>query len=167
MVVVTDWHNTHPVAAEVYTILLAHFNSALNPILYGIFNPLILKGYKNVFNMIVKRSNKIIPISFVTNNTFNTWKQTFSLWIYIYIYQKNFIQNFLHFIYWEHLKIKISCFFSLYYSGCQTARSLSFSLTTCELPEYSGGTGTLFYVNLRHITLFNVNLRKKTSIYLC
>ena len=66
LVVVSDWNNDFPIAIEVYTIMVAHFNSVLNPLIYGVFDPLILKGYKNVFNLIMKRSNKVQPISSVS-----------------------------------------------------------------------------------------------------
>ena len=39
-------------------MLIAHLNSALNPLLYGIFNPLFQKGYKNVLFFIIRRKIK-------------------------------------------------------------------------------------------------------------
>lgn len=41
-----------PVSAHVLTNIPAHFNSAINPIFYGIFNPKMRQGYKNLFRLI-------------------------------------------------------------------------------------------------------------------
>lgn len=43
-----------PISAHTFTILPAHLNSSINPILYGIFNPLIRNGYKIFLNKLTK-----------------------------------------------------------------------------------------------------------------
>ena len=52
----TDWNFSFPVTAEMYTLLAAHLNSALNPILYAIFNPSFNKGYIKVLRCITRQS---------------------------------------------------------------------------------------------------------------
>lgn len=41
-----------PMSAHAFTNLPAHLNSAINPILYGIYNPKIRQGYRNLFRLI-------------------------------------------------------------------------------------------------------------------
>ena len=41
-----------PMSAHAFTNLPAHLNSAINPIFYCIFNPIIRDGYKYFFNTI-------------------------------------------------------------------------------------------------------------------
>ena len=42
-----DAHDKFPAEAHVYTMLFAHLNSSLNPVLYAVSNPVYQKGYKN------------------------------------------------------------------------------------------------------------------------
>lgn len=41
-----------PISAHALTNLSAHLNSAINPIFYGIFNPKIREGYRNVLRIL-------------------------------------------------------------------------------------------------------------------
>jgi hypothetical protein len=50
-----DWQLTFPAASEMYTLLIAHLNSACNPILYAIFNPNFNRGYRNVLVCILPK----------------------------------------------------------------------------------------------------------------
>jgi hypothetical protein len=45
----TDWRYEYPKASVIYTLLIAHLNSACNPILYATFNPSFKRGYGNIF----------------------------------------------------------------------------------------------------------------------
>ena len=42
-----------------YTMLFAHMNSSLNPLVYAISNPLFQKGYKNLFNKLLLCKNYV------------------------------------------------------------------------------------------------------------
>ena len=60
-----DFDNHLPRAAIMYSMMLAHLNSALNPILYAVFNPAYRRGYKNLlfyFKTCKKRKENIIRI---------------------------------------------------------------------------------------------------------
>ena len=52
----TDWNYDFPTASLVYTVLIAHLNSACNPILYAIFNPGFKKGYGNIIKYFLRKS---------------------------------------------------------------------------------------------------------------
>ena len=45
-----DFEDKWPRTVHMYTMLFAHMNSSLNPLVYAISNPLFQKGYKNFFN---------------------------------------------------------------------------------------------------------------------
>jgi hypothetical protein len=47
-----DREDQLPMSAHVFTNLPAHINSAINPIFYGIFNPKIRQGYRNLLRLI-------------------------------------------------------------------------------------------------------------------
>jgi hypothetical protein len=47
-----DFEDKWPRTVHMYTMLFAHMNSSLNPLVYAISNPLFQKGYKNFFNKI-------------------------------------------------------------------------------------------------------------------
>ena len=47
-----DREDKLPMSAHVFTNLPAHINSAINPIFYGIFNPKIRQGYRNLLRLI-------------------------------------------------------------------------------------------------------------------
>ena len=49
----TDFNDRLPRTAHMYTMTIAHLNSALNPILYGIFNPAFQRGYRSFFKLII------------------------------------------------------------------------------------------------------------------
>ena len=49
----SDFADRLPRTAQMFTMTIAHINSALNPILYGIFNPAFQKGYKKIFRLII------------------------------------------------------------------------------------------------------------------
>ena len=44
-----DFDNSLPRTAIMYSMMLAHLNSAFNSILYAIFNPAYQQGYKRFF----------------------------------------------------------------------------------------------------------------------
>lgn len=75
----SDWAHSHPVAGELYTILIAHLNSALNPIFYGYTNPAFRNGYKNFIRTILrlkKDQSKIMASSkFQKNQTAITYDE--------------------------------------------------------------------------------------------
>lgn len=48
----SDWQTQFPTAFYMYSLLIAHLNSACNPILYALFNPLFKNGYSNVFRFL-------------------------------------------------------------------------------------------------------------------
>lgn len=48
-IVLIDYEDKFPRSALMYTMTLAHFNSALNPILYAIFNTSLRQGYVHLF----------------------------------------------------------------------------------------------------------------------
>jgi hypothetical protein len=75
--VISDSAGTHPLAAELYTVVLAHLNSALNPIFYGVSNPAFRNGYKNFLRIVMRKPAKsnISASSKVIKDT----QQTFAL----------------------------------------------------------------------------------------
>ena len=56
-----------PMSAHAFTNLPAHLNSAINPIFYGIFNPKIRQGYRNLFRVIT--CNRFFAESFINDST--------------------------------------------------------------------------------------------------
>jgi hypothetical protein len=52
IILILDKDDRLPISAHTFTNLPAHLNSAINPIFYGIFNPKIREGYKNLLNII-------------------------------------------------------------------------------------------------------------------
>ena len=52
IIFIIDFENKLPMSAHAFTNLPAHLNSALNPIFYGIFNPIMREGYRNFINKI-------------------------------------------------------------------------------------------------------------------
>ena len=59
LIVMTDFDNKLPRSAHMYSMLLAHLNSSLNPIVYAISNPLFQTGYKNLFKILFCNTKKI------------------------------------------------------------------------------------------------------------
>ena len=53
-----DHDNFLPRTAIMYSMQLAHLNSAFNPILYGVFNPAYKKGYKMFINTILSKTSR-------------------------------------------------------------------------------------------------------------
>jgi hypothetical protein len=51
----TDWRYEYPKASVIYTLVIAHLNSAFNPILYATFNPSFKRGYRNIFKFISRK----------------------------------------------------------------------------------------------------------------
>lgn len=45
MIVISDFHDQLPRSAHMFSMMIAHLNSAFNPILYGTFNPAFQRGY--------------------------------------------------------------------------------------------------------------------------
>lgn len=76
IVVMTDWAGTHPIAAELYTVVLAHLNSALNPIFYGISNPAFRNGYKNFLRILMRKPEKSVIL--VSSKAQKDTQQTFT-----------------------------------------------------------------------------------------
>ncbi|CAF0837503.1 unnamed protein product [Brachionus calyciflorus] len=77
LVVMTDYHDHYPRTVHMYTMVVAHFNSALNPILYAAFNPAFQRGYRNFFRVLLLKGKKeasissktqTMNVSVVTNN---------------------------------------------------------------------------------------------------
>lgn len=56
-----------PIPAHVFTNLPAHLNSAVNPIFYGIYNPKMRQGYKNLCRLIT--CNRYFASSSVDEST--------------------------------------------------------------------------------------------------
>ena len=52
-IVMTDFEDKLPRSAIMFTMTIAHLNSALNPILYWIFNTNFRRGYINLFRKII------------------------------------------------------------------------------------------------------------------
>ena len=50
----SDWHYNFPISAEIYTLLIAHLNSACNPILYATYNSHFRHGYFNVIRCLLR-----------------------------------------------------------------------------------------------------------------
>ena len=61
VVVMSDFRDILPRTSHMFTMLLAHMNSSMNPILYALTNPAYQRGYKMLFSIIFFRklnSNK-------------------------------------------------------------------------------------------------------------
>ena len=43
----SDFQDRYSRSVHLFTVLVAHLNSALNPVLYAVSNPLFRRGYKN------------------------------------------------------------------------------------------------------------------------
>lgn len=56
-VVMFDFADKLPRTAHMYTMLVAHLNSALNPMLYAMFNPAYQRGYKNLLHILFLRGS--------------------------------------------------------------------------------------------------------------
>ena len=52
LIVMVDFEDKLPRSAIMFTMAIAHLNSSLNPVLYGIFNSAFKRGYYNLFRMI-------------------------------------------------------------------------------------------------------------------
>jgi hypothetical protein len=52
LIVKVDFEDKLPRSAVMFTMAIAHLNSSLNPVLYGIFNSAFKRGYYNLFRMI-------------------------------------------------------------------------------------------------------------------
>jgi hypothetical protein len=77
VVVISDYHDKFPKAVHMFTMLLAHLNSALNPVLYGCYNPAFRRGYKKVCYMFICQKPPEEKMSSITKHT--TFKnKTFS-----------------------------------------------------------------------------------------
>lgn len=53
----TDFGDHYSRSVHMYTMLMAHLNSTLNPLLYGIFNSPFKKGYKKFLMKITNKGN--------------------------------------------------------------------------------------------------------------
>ena len=54
-----DFENNLPRSWQMFTMAIAHFNSAANPILYGIFNSNFRKGYSKFLRRIFFIKNDV------------------------------------------------------------------------------------------------------------
>lgn len=63
VLIMIDFDNRVPKSLMMFSMVLGHLNSSLNPILYAVFNTAIKRGYDNLFS-------KIFCIKFC-NSTFN------------------------------------------------------------------------------------------------
>lgn len=52
IIVMSDYRDKLPRTAHMFSMTVAHLNSALNPVLYGVFNPAFRRGYKLMFDLI-------------------------------------------------------------------------------------------------------------------
>ena len=52
IIYIADKEDVLPIPAHTLTNLSGHLNSAINPIFYGIFNPKIREGYRNLFRIL-------------------------------------------------------------------------------------------------------------------
>lgn len=59
LVVMTDYQDRYHRTVHMYTMSIAHLNSALNPILYAVFNPAFQKGYKNFFRILIFKTREV------------------------------------------------------------------------------------------------------------
>jgi hypothetical protein len=57
LIVMSDYNDRFPRAAHMYSMMFAHLNSALNPLLYAFFNPAFQRGYISFFKMIIHGKN--------------------------------------------------------------------------------------------------------------
>lgn len=68
-----DFENNLPRSWQMFTMAIAHFNSAANPILYGIFNSNFRKGYSKFLRRIFFIKNDVSTQTVTKqNNTKNT-----------------------------------------------------------------------------------------------
>ena len=49
----SDFRDQLPRTAHMFSMMIAHLNSALNPILYGLFNPAFQRGYMRFMKMMI------------------------------------------------------------------------------------------------------------------
>lgn len=56
MIVMTDFQDRLPRSAQEYSMLVAHLNSSLNPLLYAMFNPAFQRGYLKLLSCLFCRS---------------------------------------------------------------------------------------------------------------
>ena len=62
ILIMIDFEDKLPRSFHLYTMLFARINSSLNPILYGITNPLFRYGYKNFLRVITCRTRKNVVL---------------------------------------------------------------------------------------------------------
>jgi hypothetical protein len=63
IIVMTDFPDRLPRTAHMFSMAIAHLNSAFNPLLYAIFNPAFQRGYKLFFQIIFLSRIKESPVS--------------------------------------------------------------------------------------------------------
>lgn len=71
-----------PIPAHTFTNLPAHLNSAINPIFYGVFNPKIREGYRNLFRIITCNkyfNRRVSDFTFTKNSKRSTKIATMSI----------------------------------------------------------------------------------------
>jgi uncharacterized protein with PQ loop repeat len=57
IIVMIDFHDNLPRTAHMFSMLLAHLNSSLNPVLYAIFNPGFQRGYMTFLRVLILRKS--------------------------------------------------------------------------------------------------------------
>ena len=67
-----NFNNFLPRTAIMYSMQLAHLNSAFNPILYGVFNPAYQNGYKRfiyaILNKPIVNENQSTKVFMITKS---------------------------------------------------------------------------------------------------
>lgn len=69
LIVIFDFEDKLPRSAVMFSMTFAHLNSALNPILYAIFNSSFRSGYVILFNKICCTKIFILPSNRISNFT--------------------------------------------------------------------------------------------------
>lgn len=75
LIVLIDYGDLLPKNALMVSMAIAHFNSALNPFIYGVFNPDFRRGYSNLLKRFFKsdqlyKLNKIRPDCVKKSNSY-------------------------------------------------------------------------------------------------
>jgi hypothetical protein len=72
----SDFGDQLPAWVHAFAALIAHTNSACNPMLYAIFNPMYLTAYKKFLNKITMKKyfNSVHQTKDNTRNTVNTFQ---------------------------------------------------------------------------------------------
>ena len=83
LVIMIDYEDKLPRSAIMFTMAIAHLNSSLNPVLYGIFNSAFRRGYTILFR-------KIFCLSIVPQNHSSQLTKSCSIRISLGFFEKVF-----------------------------------------------------------------------------